>query len=115
MLQEVVCSKSPFVGRMLFTNSCTIVTSCFLFHVFTARKGSRVLQSLTPEERSNILVKLADLLQTNKQQILSTNSLDMACAEASGESLLESRMFCKNFCVTHRVVEAFDVSTLHDS
>src|SRR5205809_609664 len=60
----------------------------------TARKGSRVLQSLNPEERSTVLVKLADLLQNQKQRILSANSVDMAAAEASGLSKpLLSRLF----------------------
>lgn len=59
-----------------------------------ARKGSRQLQSLSPGERSDVLIGLADLLQSRKQDIMAANSLDMASAEASGLSKpLMSRLF----------------------
>ncbi|CAG2112727.1 unnamed protein product, partial [Medioppia subpectinata] len=53
---------------------------------FTARKGSRILQSLTPEERSDVIIRIANLLQTKKDEILVANAADLREAEASGLS-----------------------------
>lgn len=49
-----------------------------------ARKGSRVLQSLTSDERADVLNILADLLQSRKAEILLANSQDMAASETAG-------------------------------
>ncbi|XP_054167264.1 delta-1-pyrroline-5-carboxylate synthase-like isoform X2 [Oppia nitens] len=51
-----------------------------------ARKGSRVLQALTPAERSDVIVRLANLLQTKKDEIMLANAQDLRAAEASGLS-----------------------------
>ncbi|KAI1301563.1 Delta-1-pyrroline-5-carboxylate synthase [Halotydeus destructor] len=59
-----------------------------------ARKGSRKLQSLTADQRADVLRRLADLLQNRKQDILRANSLDMAASDSAGLSKpLLSRLF----------------------
>lgn len=49
-----------------------------------ARTGSRVLQSLTPEERALSVNTLADLLITKQSQILEANAKDLEEATKSG-------------------------------
>jgi hypothetical protein len=39
---------------------------------------------LTPQDRSNIILKLADLLQTKQSEIFDVNMKDLIKAEASG-------------------------------
>ncbi|XP_022241013.1 delta-1-pyrroline-5-carboxylate synthase-like isoform X2 [Limulus polyphemus] len=46
-----------------------------------ARKGSRILQSLTPEQRSDAINRIAELLQSRKEEILQANSRDITRAE----------------------------------
>ena len=43
------------------------------------------MQSLTADERADVLRRLADLLQSRKQEILRANSEDMAASEAAGK------------------------------
>lgn len=58
-----------------------------------ARRGSRKLQTLSPDQRADVLIRLADLLQSRKQDILRANSQDMAASEAAGMLQLIS-FFC---------------------
>lgn len=51
-----------------------------------ARAGSRSLQKLTSEERSNILVEIANQLLAQKDDILAVNELDVKDAESHGIS-----------------------------
>lgn len=51
---------------------------------FLARNGSRVMQSLTPEERAGCVNTLADLLITKQQFILDANEQDLAEATKHG-------------------------------
>ncbi|KAM3862633.1 delta-1-pyrroline-5-carboxylate synthase [Diretmus argenteus] len=53
-----------------------------------ARQGGRVLASLLPEERGDIICRLADLLTEKKDEILSANRRDMDLATASGRLTL---------------------------
>lgn len=55
-----------------------------LSRLFLARIGSRVLQSLTPEERALSVNTLADLLITKQSQILEANAKDLEEATKSG-------------------------------
>uniref|UniRef100_A0A8C5AQG1 Delta-1-pyrroline-5-carboxylate synthase n=1 Tax=Gadus morhua TaxID=8049 RepID=A0A8C5AQG1_GADMO len=52
-----------------------------------ARSGGRVLASLLPEERGEIIFRLAELLTEKKEDILSANKRDMDLARASGTLL----------------------------
>lgn len=52
--------------------------------IFTARVGSRVLQSLTPEERAASVYTLADLLISKQAQILEANAKDIADGTKAG-------------------------------
>ena len=61
-----------------------------LLNQYTARRGSRKLQSLTSEERAQVLIKLAELLQSRKQEILSENNKDLVQAEQAGNALIGS-------------------------
>ncbi|PSN57805.1 Delta-1-pyrroline-5-carboxylate synthase [Blattella germanica] len=49
-----------------------------------ARAGSRILQSLAPEERANCINTLADLLISKQEDILDANNKDLAEATKSG-------------------------------
>ncbi|XP_071778686.1 delta-1-pyrroline-5-carboxylate synthase-like [Centroberyx gerrardi] len=49
-----------------------------------ARQGGRVLASLHPDERGEIICRLADLLTEKKDEILSANKRDMEMATTSG-------------------------------
>ncbi|XP_071375720.1 delta-1-pyrroline-5-carboxylate synthase-like isoform X1 [Centroberyx affinis] len=49
-----------------------------------ARQGGRVLASLHPDERGEIICRLADLLTEKKDEILSANKRDMEMATISG-------------------------------
>jgi len=49
-----------------------------------AKKGSKVLQSLSPEKRSSIINKLADSLIENREDIFKANEKDLQSAEADG-------------------------------
>lgn len=51
---------------------------------FSARTGSRTLQSLTPEERAASVNNLADLLITKQSQILEANAKDLEEGTKSG-------------------------------
>ncbi|XP_011297947.1 delta-1-pyrroline-5-carboxylate synthase [Fopius arisanus] len=58
-----------------------------------ARIGSRILQSLTPEDRARAIDNLADLLQSRQSEILAANSKDLEEAEKLGlEKPLLSRL-----------------------
>lgn len=63
---------------------CLINIGIYLFRLFLARIGSRVLQSLTPEERALSVNILADLLITKQSQILEANAKDLEEATRSG-------------------------------
>lgn len=52
--------------------------------MYIARIGSRVLQSLTPEERAASVNTLAELLITRQAEILDANTKDLAEATQSG-------------------------------
>ncbi|XP_030235830.1 delta-1-pyrroline-5-carboxylate synthase isoform X1 [Gadus morhua] len=54
-----------------------------------ARSGGRVLASLLPEERGEIIFRLAELLTEKKEDILSANKRDMDLARASGSLSLQ--------------------------
>lgn len=56
----------------------------FFFSSVLARSGSRILQSLTPEERAASVNTLADLLITKQSQILEANAKDLEEATKSG-------------------------------
>ncbi|XP_062320430.1 delta-1-pyrroline-5-carboxylate synthase isoform X3 [Osmerus eperlanus] len=49
-----------------------------------ARQGGRALASLLPEERGEIICRLADLLTEKKEEILNANKRDMELATSSG-------------------------------
>ncbi|XP_015122580.1 delta-1-pyrroline-5-carboxylate synthase [Diachasma alloeum] len=49
-----------------------------------ARTGSRILQSLKPEERATAISTLADLLQSRQPEILAANAKDLVDADKSG-------------------------------
>lgn len=51
-----------------------------------ARKGSRILQKLTADERAEAIFCLANLLQSKKEEILQVNSQDLKEAEETGLS-----------------------------
>ena len=51
-----------------------------------ARKGSRILQSITPDERSRAIEKLADLLIEKQDYIMEANQKDLEEAQNSGLS-----------------------------
>ena len=62
-----------------------------LWHLFvpcmftsTARNGSRILQSLTPEERATCIYTLADLLLSKEKELLEANDKDMSEATKIG-------------------------------
>ncbi|XP_022098225.1 delta-1-pyrroline-5-carboxylate synthase-like [Acanthaster planci] len=48
-----------------------------------AREGGRLLQSLSPEQRSDIINKLADLLEERSDEIITANKQDMDMARMS--------------------------------
>ncbi|KAA0201787.1 hypothetical protein HAZT_HAZT006714 [Hyalella azteca] len=48
-----------------------------------AKKGSRILQSLSPPERSSAINKLADLLVSRQEYLMEANEKDLAEARAS--------------------------------
>jgi delta-1-pyrroline-5-carboxylate synthetase len=50
----------------------------------TARNGSRILQSLTPEERATCIYTLADLLLSKEKEILEANDKDLSEATKFG-------------------------------
>lgn len=60
-----------------------LLLECFFSSVL-ARSGSRILQSLTPEERAASVNTLADLLITKQSQILEANAKDLEEATKSG-------------------------------
>ncbi|XP_076317164.1 delta-1-pyrroline-5-carboxylate synthase-like isoform X1 [Tachypleus tridentatus] len=74
---EIVQGKR--VGTF-FTNHKSSSTPVEVMAV-NARKGSRILQSLTPEQRSEAINKIAELLQSRKEEILQANSRDIKRAE----------------------------------
>jgi len=49
-----------------------------------ARSGSRRLQTLTPNERAQIINKIADNLENREREIMSANALDLMKAEQEG-------------------------------
>ncbi|RWS28246.1 delta-1-pyrroline-5-carboxylate synthase-like protein [Leptotrombidium deliense] len=51
-----------------------------------ARRASRELQSLSATERTDILIRISDLLQSRKEEILKVNSKDLSYAEMTGLS-----------------------------
>ncbi|KAG8176889.1 hypothetical protein JTE90_008329 [Oedothorax gibbosus] len=53
-------------------------------HAVNAKKGSRRLQELSGEQRAEMIMLLAELLQNRKQQILQANARDLREAEESG-------------------------------
>ncbi|GFX12021.1 delta-1-pyrroline-5-carboxylate synthase [Trichonephila clavipes] len=53
-------------------------------HAVNARKGCRRLQELSGEERAEMILHLAELLQNRKEQILQANAKDLRIAEESG-------------------------------
>lgn len=58
-----------------------------------ARKGGRILQSLSNDERADIVNRIANLLDTRQNDIIRANKLDIKEAEASGlEKPLLSRL-----------------------
>lgn len=60
------------------------VIQCKILIIIAARVGSRILQTLTPEERASSVHTLADLLVTKQQQILDANAKDLEEAKKSG-------------------------------
>jgi gamma-glutamyl phosphate reductase len=52
----------------------------------TARIGSRILQSLAPEDRATCIYTLADLLLSKEKEILEANQKDLAEATKGGLS-----------------------------
>ena len=50
----------------------------------TARNGSRILQSLSPDERAACIYTLADLLLSKEKEILEANDKDMSEATKGG-------------------------------
>jgi delta-1-pyrroline-5-carboxylate synthetase len=50
----------------------------------TARNGSRILQSLGPEERATCIYTLADLLLSKEKEILEANDTDLSEATKIG-------------------------------
>jgi delta-1-pyrroline-5-carboxylate synthetase len=50
----------------------------------TARNGSRILQSLAPEDRATCIYTLADLLISREKEILEANDKDLTEATKSG-------------------------------
>jgi delta-1-pyrroline-5-carboxylate synthetase len=50
----------------------------------TARNGSRILQSLAPEERATCIYTLADLLLSKEKEILEANEKDLSEATRGG-------------------------------
>jgi gamma-glutamyl phosphate reductase len=63
-----------------------IFKKIFKEYIFSARKGSRILQALTPEQRSDIILRIANSLQSKKEEILVANSQDITAAENSGNN-----------------------------
>ncbi|GFY59496.1 delta-1-pyrroline-5-carboxylate synthase [Trichonephila inaurata madagascariensis] len=55
-------------------------------HAVNARKGCRRLQELSGEQRAEMILHLAELLQNRKEQILQANAKDLRIAEESGLS-----------------------------
>lgn len=53
-------------------------------NIFTARKGSRILQNLTAIERGDVINRLADLLISKEDWILQANRKDLQTAEETG-------------------------------
>lgn len=61
-----------------------------------ARECSRRLQAISSQERSKILLDIADALQVNEKQILAENEADVAAAQIAGyEKSLISRLAMK--------------------
>ena len=52
--------------------------------IYTARSGSRKLQSLSPSERSNVITNIADNLVKRKDEILIANRKDLEEARIAG-------------------------------
>lgn len=67
-------------------------TACLC--IFTARKGSKLITNLTPNERSQIIYHLAQLIEENQSEILAVNKKDMDIARQDGsmEPSLVSRL-----------------------
>ena len=53
------------------------------FH-FSARSGSRKLQSLSPSERANVITNIAENLVKRKEDIIQANKMDLREAELAG-------------------------------
>ena len=51
---------------------------------FIARNGSRTLSSLTPSDRADIILTIADLLIQKEDEILAANKLDLDAAQLEG-------------------------------
>lgn len=54
---------------------------------FIARAGSKVLQTIAPEKRADIIYRLADLLLEKQDAILEANKKDVALANQQGNSI----------------------------
>ena len=59
-----------------------------------ARAGGRALQSLTPDQRADVIYRLADLLIIRQEHILAANQRDLDAAQRAGNlaSSLVSRL-----------------------
>ena len=71
---------------------CFITNILFIY--LTARKGSKLITNLTPNERSQIIYHLAQLIEENHSEILKVNKKDMDIAQRDGsmEPSLVSRL-----------------------
>ncbi|KAK3422544.1 hypothetical protein EUGRSUZ_G02990 [Eucalyptus grandis] len=67
-----------------------------------ARESSRNLQALSSEDRSKILLDIADALEANQEQIMKENEADVAAAEQAGyERSLLARLALKPGKITN--------------
>ncbi|XP_035232067.1 delta-1-pyrroline-5-carboxylate synthase-like [Stegodyphus dumicola] len=89
----VICNGTAeqAVGRIIqgrrigtfFTDHKSLTVSVET-HAANARKGGRRLQEISGEQRAEIILTLADLLQNRKDQILAANMKDIRIAEDTG-------------------------------
>ena len=78
----------------MLKNKFTLLNHKLHFYIFLARRGSKLITNLTPNERSQIIYHLAQLIEENQSEILSVNKKDMDIARRDGsmEPSLVSRL-----------------------
>lgn len=82
--RSVLCKRTSMQTNEFKLQKKRYNWNCLHQSSFSARMGSRTLQSLTPEERAASVNNLADLLITKQSQILEANAKDLEEGTKSG-------------------------------